>query len=104
MLGQIVDASPIPGMVQSFGVLAALVWFMYYTVRFTIPSLNRSNNELVGKIVADHRETINDMTTRFDVNLKDERDARRIELVEERQLRKIEMNELAEAIRSIKHQ
>lgn len=97
---------------QLFGVLGVLVWFLYYTTKTVIPNIHKQNNELISKIIADHKEAQIAVTEKFDVNLREERDARRTEIREEREfraaeikeertLRKQEMDEMMDAIRSV---
>lgn len=89
-------------LIPNLGVLSILVWFLHHTVKYTIPELNEKNNQTIQQVVADersaraemtrsHRETVKELTEKFDLNLK-----------EERMIRQQELKDLANAIRELK--
>lgn len=92
VVGQMPDnpADLVSNLIPQLGVLGVLVWFLYYTVKVTIPTLNKENNDTIESIVGHHRLTVADLTTRFDQNLK-----------EERVIRQQEIKDLSDAIRNI---
>ena len=63
-----VDPNMISGLVTSFGIGGALVWYMYYTTSVTIPKLNEKNSEVLKEI-----------TGNFTESLREEREFRRAE-------------------------
>jgi thiamine phosphate synthase YjbQ (UPF0047 family) len=63
-----VDPNMISGLVTSFGIGGALVWYMYYTTSVTIPKLNEHNSSVLKEI-----------TSNFTESLKEEREFRRAE-------------------------
>lgn len=97
-----IEMTAVSEFVQQFGVLGILAWFLWYTTKVTIPNIHKHNNDLIEKIISDHRNTISEVTQRFSDDLRGERDARRLEITEERQLRKQEMQEIHDAMKSIK--
>lgn len=50
------EPSMIMEIVERFGVLAALVWYMYYTIRFEKPSTQKHYEGVIEKIEANDRE------------------------------------------------
>lgn len=89
-------------LIPNLGVLSILVWFLHHTVKYTIPDLNAENNRTIEKMASDervsraeaeirHRETVKELTEKFDANMR-----------EERILRQQELKDLASAIRELK--
>lgn len=62
--------------VGQLGVVAVLVWYLYYTTTVAFPRMSQSHADQTQKLVDCHDETIEKLVTKFDATL--ERNERRM--------------------------
>lgn len=62
--------------VGQLGVVAVLVWYLYYTTTVAFPRMAQSHADQTQKLVDCHDETIDKLVTKFDATL--ERNERRM--------------------------
>jgi hypothetical protein len=62
--------------VGQLGVVAVLVWYLYYTTSVTFPRMSQQHADQTQKLVDCHDDTIDKLVTKFDATL--ERNERRM--------------------------
>ena len=76
------EVSPdiIPNVISSAGVLAVLIWYLYYTTTKTLPDITTRHYTQIQAITEIHKKSIENLTEQFAKSLIDERHDRKIEI------------------------
>ncbi len=70
------------GVFAQLGVVAVLVWYLWYTTSVSFPRMQTSHDTKTQAIIVKHDDTIREIVEKFDKTIRDERSERRTDLTQ----------------------